>query len=329
MRIDVRNKTTVEPSAGGEVGADCVAHAPDESFRITSAETVSEEPVATSCPPPLMWRDVLTKVENDVRVFRFRRADAEITVRTFGRGKPLFVCLGLLGDWRLFALTSWLLRDEFQTVIIDPPARDGTQLKNPRYRVDQLAADLLGAADQMGAATFSLFATSFGSPVALQVMSTAGGRIETAVIHAPVIRVRISPVEKLLVSLGRFSRRTMESVPLFDRIQNQNHRRWFPPFDSSRWEFLRENIGRTPVGTLCQRLAALRSWDHRERQTAIRVPTLLLHSEGDGSAGVGRAEHAQRLIPNSRIELLPHCGHFPFLTHPHLLANAVKEYHRS
>ena len=278
---------------------------------------------SSGCPPPLMWKDVLSRVEAGLSEQRMSRNGANVTVRMFGAGTPLVVRLGLLGDWRLFALTAWLLRDEFQTVIVDPPS-SGKRLPKNRYSAVESAADLLAAADAVHIRRFRLFATSFGSPSAFQAMITATERIESAVIHAPVVRVRFSLAERLLTSLGRLSSRAMRDVPFFGRIQERNHRPWFPPFDSSRWRFLQETLGATYVRDFARQVAALKSFDVRRRLGTIATPILLLHSEGGGDSGVRAVNDVKALLPNARSGALPHSGYFPFLTHPHLLAKHVR-----
>jgi pimeloyl-ACP methyl ester carboxylesterase len=287
-----------------------------------------------------MWADVLARVEQGVRETRIERAGGVVTVRAFGEGRPLYVLPGGLGDWKLFSLTMWLLREEFRVVVVDPPlaagrvaevasvrGRAGSWQLLPRLTAGELAADLFTAADQSGDGTFSLFATSFGTLPALQAMLERPPRIERAVLHAADSRLRMSRTERLLATLGRMWRRPLSSVPLFARIQLLNHRRWFPPFDSSRWEFFLENIGRTPTADLCRRLAGLGNADLASRLGVVATPILLLRCEGEGTIQAERTDHLRAALPGAESRFLPHCGHFPFLTHPHVLAKAVKEFY--
>jgi len=294
MPTDATISTADAPAIGGE---SCSAPLPPEP---------------SECPPPLLWADVLARVEQGVRETRFDRAGRVVTVRSFGEGRPLYVLPGGLGDWRLFSLTMWLLRDEFRMVVVDPP--------------EEAAADLFAAADRLGDASFSLFATSLGALPALQAMLERPSRIERAILHAADCRLRLSTTERLLAFAGRMTRRPLESLPFFNRIQLHNHRRWFPPFDASRWEFFLANVGRTPVRSLCRRLGALRAADFTRRLREIATPILLLRCEGEGTACADRVEQLRAALTDAGARFLPHCGHYPFLTHPHVLAKAVREF---
>jgi pimeloyl-ACP methyl ester carboxylesterase len=67
---------------------------------------------------------------------------------------------------------------------------------------------------------------------------------------------------------------------------------------------------------------------HFERQTlanglpGVRLPVLFVHGELD--AGPPRASvDTAALITNARVELIPHCGHFPWLERPGEVARCV------
>lgn len=273
-----------------------------------------------------MWADVLARVEDGLNESRIVRAGGSITVRSFGEGRSLYVLRGALGDWRLYSLSMWLLREEFRTVVVDPPVAETGRLSHRRFTADELAADLFAAADRSGDESFALFATSLGTLPALRAMLAQPARIEYAVLHAADSRLRMSATERLLASLGRFARRPLADVPFFNRIQFHNHRGWFPPFDVSRWEFFLSNVGRTPAVDLCRRLTALRNADLTSHLGDIATPTLLLRCEGESTAAAERVEDLRSSLPNAQSRFLPHCGSFPFLTHPHVLARAVKEF---
>jgi pimeloyl-ACP methyl ester carboxylesterase len=70
---------------------------------------------------------------------------------------------------------------------------------------------------------------------------------------------------------------------------------------------------------------------HFERQTLVkglpkvRLPTLFVHGELDPDPPRASAETAA-LIPGARVELLPECGHFPWLEAPGEVARHVARY---
>lgn len=55
----------------------------------------------------------------------------------------------------------------------------------------------------------------------------------------------------------------------------------------------------------------------------VKVPTLLLWGEDDKVTSIEVAEQFHRLIPNSTLISIPHCGHAPMIEHPEWFAEQV------
>jgi pimeloyl-ACP methyl ester carboxylesterase len=65
------------------------------------------------------------------------------------------------------------------------------------------------------------------------------------------------------------------------------------------------------------------------RLSEVRVPTLLVHGIADKVVPVGWAERAHKLMQNSRIEVIPECGHLPPVEQPALFNRIVRRFLRS
>jgi pimeloyl-ACP methyl ester carboxylesterase len=62
------------------------------------------------------------------------------------------------------------------------------------------------------------------------------------------------------------------------------------------------------------------------RLPEIAIPTLILHGEDDRLLLVPIAERAHHLIPNSRLEIIPDCGHLAPLEQPEAVNRALCEF---
>lgn len=113
------------------------------------------------------------------------------------------------------------------------------------------------------------------------------------------------------------------------RIQQQNHRRWFPPFDSTRWEFYSDNVGACPVAEAALRARVAGGVDLGPSLPAARVPTLLLQTEGDGSTALAAQQPLLTALPDVRVETLDNTGRLPHLTHPHRLVKSLRAFWES
>jgi pimeloyl-ACP methyl ester carboxylesterase len=84
--------------------------------------------------------------------------------------------------------------------------------------------------------------------------------------------------------------------------------------------------------------AAFRKWERREvgwqglrtsyvdRLASLAVPTLILHGADDPLLPVAVAERAHRLIPGSRLEIIPNCAHLAPLDQPEAVSRALRAF---
>jgi pimeloyl-ACP methyl ester carboxylesterase len=306
------HRVSVTPSIS-DVPADGVVDAP---VNTTEAET-------NSCPPPLGWRQVLRTVQGESSVWTLNRNGDTIRGRTFGQGPPLYFLNGIGGNSDLFALLVWLLREEFRCVLFDYENSSRFPGSGPRRSVDEMAEDLFAVARMQGDKQFSVYATSFGALVALNAMLHQPDRIDRSVLQGGFAHRNLSLFEKMLARICCFVPGSYRRVPLRKKIQCWNHRRWFPPFDITRWQFLVDNTGSLPIATLARRASVLIKSDLRSRLAEIQQPVLLIRSEGEGKVSEGCHRDLELGLMNTQSEFLNNCGHLPYLTHPHRLMKRV------
>jgi pimeloyl-ACP methyl ester carboxylesterase len=276
----------------------------------------AEPELPPNCPPPLAWQDVLAEFRSQSETFEFTGPDG-LAVRghVLGEGPPLYILNGLSATPELSCLAVWLLREEFRCVVIDYPEK-ATSLS-------QLASSLFTAADGLGDQEFDLFATSFSSAVAMQILTTDASRIRHAVLQGPVNGIRLSWLERLATRAAMLSPGRMSRVPFFRAALQNNHRLWFPPFDETRWQFMALNVGSVKIKTVARRLRMLNGLDWTERLAEIKTPTFIISAEGEATRHHDAAKLFASQIPGTKNERIPNCGHVPFVTHPHRLANLI------
>jgi pimeloyl-ACP methyl ester carboxylesterase len=64
------------------------------------------------------------------------------------------------------------------------------------------------------------------------------------------------------------------------------------------------------------------------RLPEVAIPTLIPHGDDDPSLPVAIARRAHRLIPKSRLEIIPHCGHLAPLEQAEAVNRALSEFLR-
>ena len=291
----------------------------------SSSATLGEPPPAGEpCPTPLVWQEVLAAYRSESTAWELTNRSHRLVGRTWGHGRPLYLLNGFAATAEMSALTIWLLREEFRCVVFDT-FEDGVSGRS-RPTMSDFASDVLAAADHHGDNTLNVFGASFGAAVALQSALDDPGRIAGLVLQHGFARRRLSMSERMLAAWCRRSRLTLSQFPWRRRIQELNHRRWFPPFDGTRFEFLVDSTGSIPLADLARKALAVNGFDITSRLGEIACPALLLRTEGEG--GLEARSHAQleQGLRGSRTEWMHSSGLHPALTHPHRLAKLLKTF---
>lgn len=283
------------------------------------------DPQAT-CPPPLVWHEVLREFHAQADVWYLDRPKYRLTGRQWGTGAPLYLLNGFGGTHELYALLVWLLRDEFRCVLWDFPGTAAGTQADYSVTIDELADDVAAIAATCGDASIDLYAPSFGSLVALSTMARHPQLVHGALLQGGFAFRRLSRFESFLTRSCRFFPGSMKHFPGSGTVRQHNHRRWFPPFDETRWQFLEDNAGRVHVSTLAWMGALIRDADLRSRLKAIEQPVLLIETEGEGAATRACQRELATHLPHASTEVLLTTGQYPYLTHPHRLAKVIRQF---
>ena len=92
------------------------------------------------------------------------------------------------------------------------------------------------------------------------------------------------------------------------------------------WRFYLANSGATPMAAVAQRALLVHRLDLRRLLPQIRQPVLMICGDCDPTVNRACEEVLLQGLPNvGRIELSG-CGHFPYFTHPEVLAELVRQF---
>ena len=281
-----------------------------------------DTPPPEPCPTPLNWVDVVTAVESECQRISVQLENGEMLATVYGAGPPLYFIGGATGSARLFALTAYLLREEYTCVMV----ATATWTAKPRALLDQSAEAICRLANSLGHAQFDLYAAGFGCHVALSLLKHHAERVGHVLLQGPVLRQPTLARERFLHRLGQRLTRPMSTLPGWLRVQEQNHHGYFPPFDPTRYQFLLDELGASPVEQVSHRLIAASEADWSEVVPAVRTPILVVRCEGEGLALAKLSEEFAACLPGVRVESMPLAGHYPYLTHPNRLVKIIKQF---
>lgn len=288
-----------------------------------SASPEASAPAGEPCPTPLVWQEVLSTFHSESQPWELINGTHRLVGRTWGEGKPLYLLNSFSATAEMFALTIWLLREEYRCVVFDTfgdrRARGGT-------RMNGFAADVIAVADHHGDLSLNVFGASFGAAVGLQLALDAPTRVSRLTLQHGFARRRLSIAECLLSAWYWRSRRSLAQFPGRRRIQELNHRRWFPPFDGTRFEFLVNSTGSIPLSDLAEKALAVNSFNVTNRLHELSCPVMLLRTEGEGRLEQESHAGLEQGLKHAKTEWMHSSGLHPALTHPHRLAKLLKSF---
>ena len=283
----------------------------------------------SSCPTPLSWKDVLGRFSNERDCWVVESQTGwHLSGGTLGSGTPLYIFPGLLGSSEQFALLAHLLQSDTQLVLLDYPSRKdnpGKLLYQSTFLEEfaDLFSDILERHQHSSA---SIYGTGFGSLLAIHCAQKLADQVQGLILQAGQSHRRLSLAERVFLQLLKRLPGTVGSLPGHQKIQRNNHRQWFPPFDQSRWDYFWVNVSRTSLSDWGSRALWMHKTDLTETLSQIQTPTLLIRTEGEGSITKRNMELLAEKLTTVEEEWLAGCGHQPYLTHPHRLNGVISSF---
>lgn len=292
------------------------------------SESVSEQQIEQeSCPSPLGWQEVVSQFEELARPWELRREHYRWTGRLWGEGPPIYFLPGFTGDCRLYALLTWVLRENFKCVLIDYPAGlDDIENPSDPLMLADYVKDFLAIMELHNDSQCVIYATSWGTVLGQQLIACYPNRITASIFHGSIHSREWSLAERILLKLGQLTKRSLGQVPGFRMIQQANHFAWFPPFDRTRMQFYLENASRTPVNVLIDRVKTFSEKCELTLLSEYKQPVLLIGTEGEGKLVHADQMALHRTLPNSQLEMLDNTGALAHLTHPHRIRKLLQSF---
>ncbi|WP_010582910.1 alpha/beta fold hydrolase [Schlesneria paludicola] len=281
------------------------------------------------CPTPMMWQDVREQYLRDSTPWEIVRGPHRLAGRTWGDGPPLYFVNNFAATAELYSLVIWLLRDHFRCVVFDAVTSDTHAARLSKPTICEFAEDLMLVADRHGDVCFPIYGAGFGAAVALQAAVDHPARIQWLVLQHGFAKRKVTLFERMLASACLRSGQLLDQLPQRRRFQAVNHKPWFPPFDSSRFDFLIQSTGTLPLRDLARRAIAVRSFDLVSRLGEVSCPVMLLRTEGEGRMSADSQTLLEQRLKDPRVEWMHSAGQHPCLTHPHRVAKIVQTFQQS
>lgn len=248
----------------------------------------------------------------------------EIAYERVGEGSPLVFVHGAAEDGRVWQPQLTGLSDEFTVVAWDQPGAGRSSDVPSDFRLADYASSLAALIETLDLGPAHVAGLSWGGTVALELYRHHPGLVATLILidtyagwkgslPAAEVRSRLAGVRQMLAAPAE------EFDPTFPGLFAGDPPAEFVPL----LEEVAANVRPESVRT---ELFVMAEADQRDLLPHIAVPTLLVWGEHDVRSPLSVARQFEHAIPDTKLVVIPGCGHVCNLERPELVNEAVREF---
>ncbi|MEM1040550.1 MAG: 3-oxoadipate enol-lactonase [Pseudomonadota bacterium] len=237
--------------------------------------------------------------------------------------KPTLVFSNSLAtDFRIWRDVIVRLVGECSIVLYDKRGHGLSEATPAPYKIEDHANDLIGLLDHLGINNAVLCGLSVGGLIVQKTYEERPDLVRALVLCCTGAKIGNDEMWPARIAAIQDSGIT----PLLDTIMGL----WFTPaFHAERPDDVagyRNMVERVPYEGYLGTCMALRDADLRLQATEIKVPSICIAGDQDGSTPPQTVLATAKLIPDCRYEVIKGCGHIPCVEQPEMLVEIIKAF---
>jgi pimeloyl-ACP methyl ester carboxylesterase len=251
-----------------------------------------------------------------------------------GTGPAVLLLHGIGGSLELWSAQFIEANQGMRLIALDLPGHGLSDFGREPFAPKTFAAFVWKFADALGLSSVHVAGNSMGGAIGVQMRAQQPARVQTMLLAAAASLGRDCPVPFRLMTLPVLGALMSRAGPMAVTQQIQ------ALFDSSFvvTDEVRKTIERNVMrpGAQAAFLAILRQMtdlggqrtslvaDAHTALASASVPVLMLHGRQDRVIPFAHSEHAHKLAPAGRLQLVDDCGHTPQLERPAVFNAALR-----
>jgi pimeloyl-ACP methyl ester carboxylesterase len=251
----------------------------------------------------------------------------EIAYRRVGEGPPLVLVHGAGEDGRVWQPQLAALADEFTVLAWDEPGAGRSSDLPAGFGLADYANSLATLLEALGLAPAHVAGLSWGGTVVQELYRRRPELVATMILvdtyagwkgslPEEEVRARVEGVRQMLAAPAE------EFDPTFPGLFAAGPPAEFVPL-------LEEIAADVRPASLRGQLSVMAEADQRDLLPRIAVPTLLIWGELDARSPLTVARQFEEAIPDTKLVVIPDCGHVSNLERPEAFNRAVSEFCRA
>ncbi len=249
---------------------------------------------------------------------------------TGGQDKPTLVFSNSLGtDFRIWDAFLAGLEGDYRIVRYDKRGHGLSEATPPPYRIEDHIGDLESLLSHLGVNACTIIGLSVGGVIAQGLAAKRPDLVKAMVLMDTAHKIGTAEMWNQRIDA------VMKDgiAPIADAIMQ----RWFTPAyrtpDNPDYVGYLAMLTRTTADGYAGTCAALRDADFTESTRALKLPTLCIAGDQDGSTPPDLVRSTSELIEGARFEIVAEAGHLPCVEQPlptaALVASFLQEAHNS
>lgn len=239
------------------------------------------------------------------------------------KGRPTLVLVNSLGtDFRIWRDLVVRLAGEVTIVAYDMRGHGLSEVGRAPYSIALLAGDLAALLEHLGIGRAIVCGVSVGGLVAQQLYASRPDLVEALMLCDTL--GKIGDAAFWAARIGRIEAEGLAAVA--DGILSRWFTAAFRTPDNPEYAGYRTMFERQPVEGYLATCVALRDADLSALAPRIRVPTICVVGDEDGSTPAAAVADFARSIPRAQFELIKACGHLPSIEQPDTLAAITRSF---
>ncbi len=236
------------------------------------------------------------------------------------RDAPAVVFINSLGtDFRIWDDVARSLTGQYRVLRSDKRGHGLSQMRSGPATMADFAADLAALLDRLEIARANVVGLSIGGLIAQQLYHLRPDLVDSLILSDTAHR--IGTLESWNTRISKVETGGIESIA--DGIMQV----WFSrSYRARRPEAVagwRTMLTRTPLDGYLMACRAIRDADLTEQAGQIKVPTLCVVGDEDGSTPVALVRELSSLIPGAKLEIIAGAGHLPCIERPDVVCNLI------
>jgi 3-oxoadipate enol-lactonase len=238
---------------------------------------------------------------------------------------PLIFSNSLGTDFRIWNAVVERLAGRFRLVRYDKRGHGLSEATPPPYALTTHVADLTALIDHLGIENTAIVGLSVGGLIAQGLAALHPERIAALVLS--------NTAHKIGNEAGWNERIAAVNAGGLGAIADIVMQRWFTPAyrrpDNADFVGYLAMFTRTPVDGYVGTCASVRDADLTESTRALKVPTLCVSGDQDGTTPPDIVRSMAELIRNSEFRVIADAGHIPCIEQPGALADLIGAFLRN